>query len=467
MLSRALTNSLRPLASRSLSTTAAVRAPAFGQRHVAHGLSGRLSQAVITSGKGTYVTLDDQRGEYLDFTSGIGVTALGHSHPKVSQAAADQCFNIVHAQVSVAFHSKYLELIEKLLPVMPHPSLDTFFFWNSGSEATEAAVKLARAKTKRQNVIVMQGGYHGRTYGAMALTKSKTVYSKGVHPLMPGVFVTPFPYWHQMGLPSNTSTEELSARALAQLELVLAQQTAPDDTAAIIIEPVLGEGGYVPAPASYLRGLREIADKHGILLVFDEVQCGFGRTGKMFYTEYSGVRPDVLVVAKGIANGFPLSGIISTKEIMDSQAPGTIGGTYAGNAVSCAAAVAVADVMKEEKTLDNVQERSAQLFESLEELRKDSAVAPHILDIRGAGLMVGVEFASPNSPAGDLFTSSSTPANLASRIAKRCQENGLFILTTSVYQVIRFIPPLNITKDELAKGLAIFHDAVKSVVREG
>jgi len=298
------------------------------------------------------------------------------------------------------------------------------------------------------------------------LTRSKTVYSVGVHPLMPGVFTTPYPYWHQMGLPSTTLADEISRLALYQLELVLAQQTTPADTAAIIIEPVLGEGGYIHAPTAYLRGLREIADKHKILLIFDEVQCGFGRTGKYFASEYSGVVPDVMVMAKGLANGFPLSGIVSRKELMDTQNPGTMGGTYAGNAVACAAASAVIEVIEDEKILENVQARSKELFAAINVLRTESDISPFILDVRGLGLMVGVEFASPTSSPRDPYTDKTAPDNFAARVAKKCQDKGLFILTTSVYQIIRFIPPLNISREDLAKGMEIFQEAVREVVHE-
>jgi len=302
----------------------------------------------------------------------------------------------------------------------------------------------------------------------MAVTRSKTIYSEGFHPLMPGVFTLPFPYWHQLSRPPNTSTSELSAFCLDQLALLLSQQSSPKDTAAIIIESVLGEGGYVPAPPEFLRELREICDKHGILLIIDEVQSGYGRTGKNFAIEYSGVRPDIMTVAKGLANGFPLSGVISRKELTDQLKPGSMGGTYAGNAVACAAAVAVADVIKEEKILDNVNARSAELFAALNTLRSNPKVAPCILDIRGQGLMVAVEFASPTGTSPhDLFVKPSVPEKLASRVAKRCVQKGMLILTTSVYETIRFIPPLNISEADLAKGCKIFAEAVEEVVREG
>ncbi|KAF8638961.1 hypothetical protein AX17_001822 [Amanita inopinata Kibby_2008] len=353
---------------------------------------------------------------------------------------------------------------------MPHPSLDSFFFWNSGSEAVEAALKMARICTGRQNIITMQGAFHGRTFGAMAITKSKTIYALGVSPLMPGVFSIPYPFWHQQRVPPSTDTSSLSADSLYQLELLLAQQSAPQDTAAIIIEPVLGEGGYVPAPPEFLKGLRDICDRHGILLIIDEVQSGFGRTGKFFSIEYSGVKPDIIIMAKGLANGFPLSGVVSRKELTDKLKPGIMGGTYAGNAVSCAAAVAVADVFEEEKILDNVQVRSVELFDYLNGLKADSVLKPYILDVRGLGLMVGVEFASPNGPgaAFDPVTAApSAPKEIASRVAKKCMEKGMIILTTSTYEVVRFIPPLNVTKEDLQKGCKIFGDAVREVVKEG
>ncbi|KDQ57466.1 hypothetical protein JAAARDRAFT_35178 [Jaapia argillacea MUCL 33604] len=437
----------------------------FGQKYVNKGL-GRLTEAVITKGQGSYIDLDDGR-HMLDFTSGIGVTNLGHCHPKVSKAAADQCMNLVHGQCSIAFHGPYLELIEKLLPVMPDPSLNSFYWWNSGSEAVEGAVKIARLATGRQNIITMQGAYHGRTFGAMALTRSKTIYSEGCHPLMPGVFTVAFPYWHHHNLPPSTPEAELVKRSLYQLDLLLAQQTTPNDVAAIIIETVIGEGGYIPAPPSFLKGLRDVCDKNGILLIIDEVQSGFGRTGKYFAIEYSGVRPDIMTVAKGLANGFPLSGVIARRELTDTLKAGSMGGTYAGNAVACAAGVACAEVMKEEKILENVQVRSKELFGFLNDLQKNTVVGSNILEVRGQGLMVAVEFASPTGSAHDPMIKPDAPANLAKRVSKRCQEKGLFILTTSIYEVIRFIPALNITKEDLAKGCKIFADAVEEVVKEG
>ncbi|KAH9987011.1 pyridoxal phosphate-dependent transferase [Russula compacta] len=437
----------------------------FAQRHVSKGLN-RLTEDVIERGEGSWVTMRSGR-RMLDFTCGIGVTNLGHCHPKVSQAAAEQCLKLVHGQCSIGYHEPYLRLIERLLPTVPHPSLDSFFFTSSGSEAIEAALKMTRGITGKQNIITMQGAFHGRTFGAMAITKSKTIYAHGSSPLMPGVVTAPFPYWHHFNAAPGADESELVRASLYQVELLLLQQTAPTDTAAIIIEPVLGEGGYVPAPPAFLQGLRDICDKHDLLLIIDEVQSGFGRTGRMFSIEYSGVRPDIMVIAKGLANGFPLSGVVCGKELTDKLKPGTMGGTYAGNAVSCAAAVAVADAFKEEKVLDNVNARSTELFKALNSLKADPTIGQHILDVRGQGLMVAIEFASPSHSTLDPAVKNSAPPNLAVRVSKRCLEKGLLLLTTSVYETIRFIPPLNISSEDLAKGIRIFKEAVAELVQEG
>ncbi|KAG6855788.1 hypothetical protein H0H87_010834 [Tephrocybe sp. NHM501043] len=448
-------------------STSTIDLISFGKIHVTRGIN-RLTEGIMSSGKGSFVEYEGGK-RLLDFTSGIGVTSLGHCHPKVTEAAVKQCQTIVHAQCSIALHRPYLELVERLLPLMPHPSLDSFFFWTSGSEAIEAAIKMARITTGRQQIICMQGGYHGRTYGAMAVTRSKTIYSEGTYPIMPGVFCVPYPYWHQHGLPPSTPSSTLVAQSLYQLDLLLAQQASPKDTAAIIVEPFLGEGGYVQAAPEFLQGLRDVCDKHGMVLIVDEVQSGFARTGKFFNIEYSGVRPDIMVIAKGLANGYPLSGVVSRKDLTDKLQPGTLGGTYAGNAIACAAATAVADALIEEDILSNVQARSAELLGALNELRSDPTVAPYILDVRGTGLMVAVEFTSPCSPGAqyDPVSKKDSPKTLAWRVSQACFEKGLLILTTSAYEVIRFIPPLNITQMEIKAGAAIFAQAVRQVIGEG
>ena len=424
----------------------------FGTKHVAKGV-GRLATEVIESGSGSYITMVGGR-KYLDFTCGIAVTNLGHCHPAVTKAAQSQIGKLVHGQINIAFQKPYLELIQSLLPMMPHKSLDTFFFWNSGAEAVEAAVKLARHATKKQNVIVMQGSYHGRTFGTMNMTRSKTIYGEGYAPLMPGVFSVPFPYCAQCSIATRSDGkygfENCCMDPVLQLELLLKRETAPSDTAAIFIEPVLGEGGYVPPPPEYLARVREICDKNNILLVLDEVQSGFGRTGKMFAVEHWGVRPDILIMAKGIANGFPLSAIVSREELMDLQKPGSMGGTYAGNAVSCAAGVAVAKAFQEERILENVNARGKELMDTLRTAKADAKTGKVIYDVRGLGLMLAMEC---------------TPGyGYASKIQAKCMAKDMLVLTTSIYDTIRFMPPLNISKEDMAKGCRIIKEAIEEVV---
>lgn len=443
-------------------------AAAFGEQHIAKGI-GRLTKHVFEEGKGTYITTD-QGKKLLDMTSGIGVVNLGHCHPKVSEAAAKQCMKITHAQVNIGFSSAQIALLRELIPILPHPSLDTVFLWNSGAEAVEAAVKLARSATKKQNIIVMQGSYHGRTCATSAMTRSKTVYGEGHGPLMPGVFATAFPYYSQFGLPSDTPIDELVEKALFQLKLTLSQQTAPSDTAAIILEPVLGEGGYIPAPPAFLHGLRKACDEHGLLLICDEVQSGMGRTGTMFAVEESGVRPDILIFAKGIANGFPLSGIASTNELMSRQKPGSMGGTYAGNAVACAAAKAVIEVFREENILDNVAARSKQIFKFLNDLKSSGTKAGNLIqDVRGRGLMVGVQFQDADVIAQSQNEAARTKGGagqIAPKVVQECVKRDMLLLSTSVFDVLRFIPPLTISEQEMEEACRIFKESLEAVAAE-
>ena len=340
---------------------------------------GRITNLIVERGEGCYVyTPVGER--YLDFTSGIGVTNTGHSHPTVVKAIQEQAAKIMHAQVNCYFHPALIRLSHALNEVTP-PHLDTYFFSNSGAEAVEAAVKLARHYTKRPNIIVFQGSFHGRTTQTMAMTTAKTIYRVNYQPLPGGVFVAPFPYGYRYGL----DDEAVSQWALRELDLILHTQTAPQETAALIIEPVLGEGGYIPAPAKFMQGLRQICDAHGILLIVDEVQSGFGRTGKFFAHEHVGVKADIMVMAKGMGSGFPISGIASSQEIMSHWQTGSHGGTYDGNAMGCAAAEATIKVIQAEKLVENAAARGKQLLDGLTELQSRF---PVLGDARGLGLMV-------------------------------------------------------------------------------
>uniref|UniRef100_A0A6B2L4T5 4-aminobutyrate aminotransferase n=1 Tax=Arcella intermedia TaxID=1963864 RepID=A0A6B2L4T5_9EUKA len=426
--------------------------------HTSAGV-GRMTDMELVEGKGSWVT-SSNGNKYLDFTCGIGVTNLGHCHPHVVAAIQDQASKIIHAQANIAWHKPMLDLIEVFSQVAPKP-LDSFFFWNSGAEAVEASLKLARHATKKPNIIVFNGSFHGRTIGTMSLTTSKTIYRAGFGPLMPGVFVAPFPYAYRskcrhasLGGPalSDEVWEQRSSElALDDLDIMLKTQTSPSETAAMLIEPVLGEGGYVPAPPYFLQRLREICTKNGILLMVDEVQSGFGRTGKWFAIEHSNVTPDVIVFAKGVASGLPLSGIISTQELMSKQPAGSMGGTYGGNAVACRAAQATIEVFQKENILKNVEERGKQLRDGLKALQ---AKYPQIGDVRGIGLMIGLEFAPEKDKPK------------ASEISKICRENGLLLLTCSVFDTIRFIPPLNASQQEIQQALNIFEKALKQYFKQ-
>ncbi len=394
--------------------------------------------------EGCYIYAEDGR-KYLDFTCGIGVTNTGHCHPKVVAAIREQAGLFIHAQVNIVVHKPMLHLIEELRRVVP-PAIDGFFFANSGAEAVEGAVKLARAVTGRPNVIVFSGSFHGRTSGAMALTTSKTIYRSGYQPLPAGVFVAPYPYAYKLGM-NEARTSEYCLEALEEL---LLSQTSPSETAAILIEPELGEGGYVVPPGAFMKGLREICDRTGIMLIFDEVQCGFGRTGKWFAQEHFGVVPDIMTVAKGIASGLPLSGVFSRLDLMKKWQTGSHGGTYGGNAVACAAGVATIRAMRDEDMPGNAARRGVQLTTGLRKLQEEF---PLIGDVRGLGLMIGTEFTVKGKPADKSITKA---------IIHSCEEHGLLLLSCGTYDnVIRWIPPLVVNDSQINDALDIFSDALK------
>lgn len=402
---------------------------------------GFQTDLLIKRAEGLYL-YDETGKRYMDFTSGHAVCNIGHSHPKVVEAIMAQADRFIHAG-STFYYDSLHDLVEKLIAITP-PGMDRFFFSNSGAEAVEGAMKLARYHTGRQGIIGFTGSFHGRTFGAMSLTSSNARYRTAYHPLLPGIYHAPYPYCYRS--PYGANCEDA---CLNELERMFTQQIAAKDVAAIIIEPVLGEGGYYPAPASFLERLRDISTDNGILLVFDEVQSGIGRTSKWFALDHYGVRPDIITVAKGIASGLPLSGIISTAEIMDNWERGTHGTTFGGNPVACAAAVATIDAIRDEKLLEKSERISRGVFERLWALRESS---PVIGDVRGLGYMIGIEFVKkecePNPEA-------------VSSIFKYCLERGLIILEAGTYKnVVRFIPPLNTTEEQMDEALTIFEEAV-------
>jgi 4-aminobutyrate aminotransferase len=413
-------------------------------------LSPLLKQAtpvLAARGEGVYLFAEDGR-RYLDFTAGIGVTSTGHCHPRVVEAAQRQVATLIHGQYTTVLHRPLLTLAERLGEVLP-PELDTVFFVNSGSEAVESALRLARHATGRPNLVVFHGGFHGRTVGAASLTTSGTKFRAGFAPLMGGVVVAPFPYAYRYGWDERTATDF----ALRELDYVLATVSSPDETAAFVVEPVLGEGGYVPASTAFLAGLRERADRYGILLVLDEVQTGYGRTGRFWGHEHFGVRPDIIVTAKGLASGFPLSGIAASRDIMVKGWTGSQGGTYGGNAVACAAALATLEVIRDEGLVENARVRGAQLLDGL---RKVAADHPAIGDVRGLGLMVGSEFTTPDGQPD---------TQTAQRAQRAAGERGLLLLTCGAWsQVVRMIPALVVTAEQVDEAVQIWAEAVRAVL---
>ena len=388
---------------------------------------------------------DSEGRRFLDFTAGIGVVSTGHCHPKVVAAAQEQIGTLVHGQYTTVMHKPLLQLVDTLQGVLPS-HLDSLFFANSGSEALEASLRLSRQATGRPNVIVFHGGFHGRTVATATMTTSGTRFSAGFSPLMGGVHVAPFPTAYRYGW----SEEEATRFALQELDYIFATLTSPEETAAFIVEPVLGEGGYIPGNTAFFQGLRERADKHGILLVMDEVQTGFGRTGKMFGHQHFDVQPDIMTMAKGIASGFPISGIAASEELMAKAWPGSQGGTYGANAVACAAAVATLEVIEEEGLVANAAERGTQLLDGAK-----TAAIDGIGDVRGLGLLVGSEFTTADGQPD---------AERAKAAQQLAATKGLLLLTCGAHMnTVRMIPPLVVTAEQVDEALGIWSEVLAEV----
>jgi 4-aminobutyrate aminotransferase len=404
----------------------------------------RLSGLRPVRGEGVHL-FDDEGTRWTDFTSGIGVVNTGHAHPRVVAAVRAQAERLLFAQIGVATSPLAGELAERLVALLPG-GLDRVFFTNSGAEATEAAVKLARHATGRPNVVVFQGSFHGRTHLTMAMTTSKTIYRHRYPNLAGGIVVAPFPHAFRWGMTEDAAVDF----ALAELDVLLKGQSAPDETAAFVIEPVLGEGGYLPAPRRFLEGLRARADAIGALLVIDEVQTGFGRTGRMWCCEHHGVRPDVLIMAKGLGSGLPISAVAAREETMARWEPGTHGGTYGGGStLPLAAALATIDVMLSERLPENAAARGARLVAGLHDLQRREA---GIGDVRGLGLMVGVEFVDGGGRPD---------AARAKAVQRACMGERLLLLTCGTFEnVIRWIPPLVVSDAQIDDALAVFARAL-------
>ena len=409
---------------------------------------GRYFERSWSHGEGHRLFDTDGRA-YLDFANSIAVTALGHRHPRVSAAIHAQVDRLIGPTGAIGYAEPVVRLAGMLAETLPAP-IDTVFFVNSGSEAVEAALKLARRVTGRPGIVAFRGAFHGRTFGAASVTSSSLNYRTGYEPFVPGVYFAAYP----AAYPEFAGDSEAASRAaVSTLRSLFSTMVAPSTVASVIIEPVLGEGGYQPAPASFLRALREICTQHGILLIADEVQTGYGRTGRMWGFEHAGIVPDVVCIAKAIANGLPLAAIASSRELQERWGKGAHGSTYGGNPVACAAAVAVLETIGDEGLVANAAARGAELTSGL---RAMMAEDERIGDVRGPGLMIGVEFVT------DRATGEPDGA-LAQAVQQRAADLGLLILTCGpLHQVIRWIPPLNVSGAEIAEGLEIFGEALRT-----
>lgn len=407
---------------------------------------GRYFQRGWARGEG-HRLYDTDGKAYLDFANGIAVTSLGHAHPRVSAAIHAQVDQLLHVCNGLGYVEPVTRLAEMLIEETPE-GLDTVYFGNSGSEIVDGAVKLARRASGRTHIIGFIGAFHGRTYAATSLTSSSLNYRTGYDPLLADIHLAPYPNaYRDFGGDEAAAT----AHCLGYLEDLFAEQLPPSSVAAFLIEPVQGEGGYVPAPTSFLQGLRELADRHGILLIMDEVQSGYGRSGRMWAFEHAGIVPDVLLAAKAIANGMPLAAIISSRELQDRWGLGAHGSTYGGNPVACAAGIAVLETIRDEGLVANAAARGEELTRGLKALAAEDS---RIGDVRGPGLMIGVEMVS------DPDTREPHPT-LANALSARCADDGLLLLTCGpAHNIVRWIPPLDVDRPELEEALGTFQKAL-------
>ena len=374
----------------------------------------------VVAGSGCYLYGTDGK-KYLDFSSGIAVCSTGHFHPKVIKAVTEQVNKLIHICIGVALYEPYIKLGKELANIVPIPNAQTFLC-QSGSEAVESAIKLAKYTAKKPGIIAFKGCFHGRTLGALSLTTSKMKYRDGYEPLVPEVYISEFDLKLVEGL---MKTHKI---------------------AAAIIEPILGEGGYIPVEKKFMKGLRKLCDKYKALLIVDEIQTGFGRTGKWFAMEHYGVKPDIITLAKGIASGFTLGACVAKSSIMAKWSPGAHGGTYGGNPVNCAAALATIEVIKKNKLVQNAQKMGDYLKANLLKLKDDYDV---IKDVRGMGLMIGVDFED---------------AGVVGKIMNDCLKMGLVLISTGGGgTVIRFVPALIVNKKQVDTALSIFEKVLQDV----
>jgi 4-aminobutyrate aminotransferase len=405
---------------------------------------GRYTDLVVRSASGSWIETEDG-DRYLDYSSGIGVTNTGHCHPKVVAAIQEQAAHLLHGQANIVYHRPGLELSAELARRVPGED-NLAFLTNSGAEAIEGAVKLAKYATRRPAVIAFEGGFHGRTMGALSLTSSRVSFRGHYEPTLPSVYFAP--YADPLHSPGGRNSGAALRYSLDGLQKLFDHLVYPDDVACMLVEPIQGEGGYIVPPDGFLAALRELCDKYGILLVIDEVQTGFGRTGRFWAFEHEGVRPDITVMAMGIASGLPLAAIVSSRELMTRWGTGAHGGTYGGNAVACAAALAGLRVIDEEGLVANAAARGDQAMQLLSDL---PSRCRGVADLRGRGLMIALEFTdSDGKPDG----------NLTKEVLHDCLEEHLILISCGAHgEVVRLVPPLVTTSEEMEHACAIVRRA--------
>ncbi|MDU1507051.1 MAG: aspartate aminotransferase family protein [Clostridium butyricum] len=410
---------------------------------------------VIERGEGTMIE-DVDGNRFLDWIGGVGVLNVGFSHPEIVEEVKKQSEKYFHGMFNIVTHEGYVKLAEKLNEIVPvKGTKKKTYFANSGAEADENAVKVAKAFTKRPNIICFSGAFHGRTNLTMAMT-SKKAYAKGLGPFPEGIYRAEYPYLYRK--PTGMNEEEAIKYYINSIHKVFEECSPADYIAAIVVEPLQGEGGFIPAPIEWVKAVRKICDENGIMLIADEVQSGFCRTGKMFASEYwkeAGVMPDILATAKSIGAGLPISAIVAREEIMESILPGTIGGTYCGNPLACAAAIKTIEIMER----DNLAKRSLEIGEKVQAVYKEWMDKYDVIgDVRGLGGMIGIEFVTDKE--------SKTPnGEIVSKIVKNAVEKGLMLENSGTYgQVIRFLAPLVMTDEQLKAGLEIFEESIKKAL---
>ena len=414
-------------------------------RHVPRGLANTHS-IFVERAEGTRIW-DVSGKEYLDFTSGIGVLNTGHRHPHIVSAVQDQLGRLMHTCFQVTMYEPYVELVSKLCALVGDAGTHKGVLFTTGAEGIENAVKIARAYTGRSAVIAFSGGFHGRSLLALTMTASSPAYRQNFGPFAADVYHAPYPDEYR-GWPTD--------KAVAALEQLFGTEVMPDHVAAVVIEPELGEGGFVPAPAAFMQRLRAITERHGIVLVADEVQSGFGRTGKMFGYQHAAIQPDLVVMAKSLAAGLPLSAVVGKGAIMDAPLPGGLGGTYGGNPLACASALAVLDVFENEGLVARAAAIGDQMRAALLRLQKR---VPQIGDVRGLGAMLAIELVTdPSTKDPD--------ADLAQRIIDQARDRGLLLLKCGPHKnVVRLLPPLTTSADEVASAMLMLEQAVDASVQ--